>query len=128
MYNSSWYNNLTKPVFAPPDWLFTPVWGMLYTAILGSFIFYMIKSAPNKKAGYIYFAAQLVLNFIWSPIFFIMKNMALALLVIIFMIIFTFLSVKSFFKVSKISGILLFPYFLWICFAAYLNLGYFILN
>ena len=128
MYNSSWYNNLAKPAFAPPDWIFASVWGILYTTILVSFVLYMTKSAPNKKSGYIYFTAQLILNFIWSPVFFIMKNMALALLVIIFMIIFTFLTVKSFFKASKIAGILLLPYFLWICFAAYLNLGYLVLN
>ena len=128
MYNSSWYNSLLKPPFAPPDWLFAPAWIFLYITIFIALIFYILKSAPNKKSGYIYFAIQLILNFAWSPIFFGMQNMLLGLITVIFMIIFTILTVREFYKISKISALLLIPYLLWIIFAAYLNLGYLVLN
>ena len=128
MFNSLWYKNLIKPPFAPPDWVFAPAWAILYTTIFIALILYIRKPAENKKRGYVYFAIQLVLNFAWSPVFFGMKNMALGLVVILLMVIFTFLTVKNFFRVSKIAGILLVPYLLWIIFATYLNIGYLVLN
>ena len=128
MFNSLWYKNLIKPPFAPPDWVFAPAWTILYTTIFIALILYIRKPAENKKQGYVYFAIQLVLNFAWSPVFFGMKNMALGLVVILLMVIFTFLTVKNFFRVSKIAGILLVPYLLWIIFATYLNIGYLVLN
>ena len=128
MYNSRWYNNLIKPPFAPPDWIFAPVWAVLYTMIFISLILYVLKPVKGKKRGYSYFTIQILLNFAWSPIFFGMKNMFLALIIIIFMVIFTYLTLKTFYKVSKIAALLLIPYFLWIIFATYLNLGYLIKN
>ncbi len=128
MFNSLWYKNLIKPPFAPPDTIFAPVWAILYTSIFLALIFYIRKPSENKKQGYIYFVIQLVLNFAWSPVFFGMKNMALGLVVVLLMVIFTFLTVKNFFRVSKIAGILLIPYLLWIIFATYLNIGYLVLN
>ena len=128
MYSSPWYNSLTKPPFSPPDWIFTPTWIILYTAIFISLILYITKAAPNKKTGYLYFSAQMILNLLWSFVFFRIQNMALALIVIIFMAIFTFLTIKNFYIASKTSAILLVPYLLWIIFAAYLNAGYLLLN
>ena len=128
MFNSLWYKNLIKPPFAPPDWVFAPAWAILYTTIFIALILYIRKPAENKKRGYVYFVIQLILNFAWSPVFFGMKNMALGLVVILLMVIFTFLTVKNFFRVSKIAGILLVPYLLWIIFATYLNIGYLVLN
>ena len=128
MYNSAWYNSLIKPPFAPPDYIFAPIWGILYTTVFISLIIYIIKPALSKKQGYVYFFIQLLLNFIWSPVYFGMKNMTWAFVVIIFMVIFTILTVKSLFKISKTASLLLLPYLLWIIFAAYLNAGYIIKN
>ncbi len=128
MYNSIWYNNLIKPPMAPPNWLFAPVWGILYAMIAAALIIYINKQGYGKKSGYIFFVIQLVLNFIWSPVFFGMQNMTLALVIVILMDIFVFLTFKKFYSVSKISGLLLIPYFLWILFATYLNAGYLFLN
>ena len=128
MFKSVWYYNLTKPPLAPPDWIFPPVWSILYFSMLVALLLYLFKSAQNKKSGYIYFAVQLILNLLWAIVFFYLKNMFLALIVIILLDIFVILTIKSFYKVSKISGLILIPYLIWILFATYLNIGYLVLN
>ena len=129
MYNSIWYNSLTKPVLNPQAKIFPPVWTILYILIFISlFLFINASSTSSKYKGYIYFAIQLFLNLIWSPVFFIMQNIGFALFIIILLDIFVFLTIKNFYKFSKISAILLIPYLLWILFATYLNISYFVLN
>ena len=128
MFKSVWYYNLTKPPLAPPDWIFPPVWSILYFSMLVALLLYLFKPAQNKKSGYIDFIAQLILNLLSTPAFFYLKNMFLALIVIILLDIFVILTIKSFYKVSKISGLILIPYLIWILFATYLNIGYLVLN
>lgn len=128
MYNSAWYYSLTRPPFCPPDFVFTPVWAILYAFIFLSLIFYIAKPSYNKKSGYIYFCVQLLINLIWPSIFFGMNNISLALLIVVLLDVFVFLTVKRFYAVTKVGGILLIPYFLWCIFATYLNFGYFLLN
>ena len=128
MFKSVWYYNLTKPPLAPPDWIFPPVWSILYFSMLVALLLYLFKLAQNKKSGYIYFIAQLILNLLWTPAFFYLQNIVLALIVIILLDIFVILTIKSFYRVSKISGLILMPYLLWILFATYLNIGYLVLN
>ena len=128
MFKSVWYYNLTNPPLAPPDWIFPPVWSILYFSMLVALLLYLFKPAQNKKSGYIYFAVQLILNLLWAIVFFYLKNMFLALIVIILLDIFVILTIKSFYKISKISGLILIPYLLWILFATYLNIGYLVLN
>lgn len=128
MFKSVWYYNLTKPPLAPPDWIFPPVWSILYFSMLVALLLYLFKPSQNKKSGYIYFIAQLILNLLWTPAFFYLQNIVLALIVIILLDIFVILTIKSFYKVSKISGLILMPYLLWILFATYLNIGYLVLN
>lgn len=135
MFNSNWYYSLTKPALAPPNWLFTPVWSVLYILLLVSLIIYISSKDKyghifneGKRKGYIYFLIQLILNIIWSPVFFGLKNVGLALIVVILLDIFVYLTIKEFYKFSKLSAILLIPYLIWILFATYLNTGYLILN
>lgn len=128
MFKSVWYYNLLKPPFAPPDWVFQPVWSILYFTIFAALLLYIFKPAQNKTSGYIYFVAQLIFNILWIPTFFYLKNIILALIVIIFLDIFVVLTIKSFYKVSKISALILIPYLIWILFATYLNIGYFVFN
>ena len=128
MFKSVWYYNLTKPPLAPPDWIFPPVWSILYFSMLVALLLYLFKPSQNKKSGYIYFIAQLFLNLLWTPAFFYLQNIVLALIVIILLDIFVILTIKSFYKISKISGLILIPYLLWILFATYLNIGYLVLN
>ena len=128
MYNSEWYNNLIQPPLSPPNWLFTPVWAILYILILFALILYILKESDNKKSGYIYYIIQIVLNFIWSPVFFGLKNIELAFFIIVLMDIFVILNIRKFYSIYKLSGIFLIPYLLWILFATYLNGTYWILN
>ena len=128
MYNSDWYNSLIKPFLSPPDGVFLPVWTVLYITILISFILYFTNPNKNKKTGYIFFFVQLVLNLSWSFVFFKFKSISGGLIIIFLMGVFIFLTIKKFYSVSKISGLILIPYFLWVLFAAYLNLGFLILN
>ena len=129
MYNSIWYDSLTKPLLTPPEYIFPPVWIFLYATLLIALILYSIKITRTRKLdGYICFIIQLLLNLAWSPAFFIMRNIGLALFVVILMDIFVFLTIIKFFKVSKMSGLVLIPYFLWIVFATYLNAAFYILN
>lgn len=128
MYNSDWYNSLIKPFLSPPDGVFLPVWTVLYITILISFILYFINPNKNKKSGYIFFFVQFVLNLSWSFVFFKFKSISGGLIIIFLMGVFIFLTIKKFYSVSKVSGLILIPYFLWVLFAAYLNLGFLILN
>lgn len=129
MYNSVWYNSLTKPVLSPPSYIFPPVWSVLYVTIFISLILFIItKTKISKKNGYIYFFIQMILNLLWSPAFFIMQNIGLALFIVILLDIFVILTIKNFYKVSEISAYLLMPYLIWIIFATYLNASYLILN
>lgn len=128
MYNSDWYNSLIKPFLSPPDGVFLPVWTVLYITILISFILYFTNPNKNKKSGYIFFFVQFVLNLSWSFVFFKFKSISGGLIIIFLMGVFIFLTIKKFYSVSKISGLILIPYFLWVLFAAYLNLGFLILN
>lgn len=128
MFNSIWYENLTRPFLSPPRWVFAPVWGFLYLTIFISFILYFLKKDKNKLKGYIYFSIQIILNLLWTPAFFGAKNILLALIIIILLDIFLILTIKNFYPVSKIASILLIPYLIWTLFATYLNFSYFILN
>ena len=125
----NWYNTLNKPLLNPPSWIFAPVWGVIYTLIfLSFFIFMLTKTDKNKKSGVIFFLVQLLLNFSWSPVFFYMHNILLSLIIIILLLVFLVLTIKSFYKISKISAYLLIPYLIWICFATYLNFTIMMLN
>ena len=129
MYNSIWYDNLMKPIFNPQAWIFPPVWIFLYATLLLALILYIISPARgNRIRGIAYFIVQMILNIIWSPVFFYYKNIGLALIVIILLDIFVVITIKRFYKISKTAGIILIPYLCWIIFATYLNAGFFILN
>ena len=129
MQNLDWYNTLTQPPFTPPAWVFPPAWTFLYLTMFGALILFALqKTNKSKKSGYILFFSQLVLNLIWSPVFFYMQNPLRALIIIIVLDILVFLNVITFFKISKPAGWLLIPYMVWILFAAYLNTGFVLLN
>lgn len=129
MKNMEWFDTLNKPFLSPPDWLFTPMWIVLYILITTSlFIFLSNGMSKEKRVPLIFFFTQLALNFAWAPVFFNMQNIDGAFIIIIFMYIFLLLTIITFFKHSKTASILLIPYLLWISFAAYLNFSYLVLN
>ena len=126
----TWYATLNRPSFAPPNWIFGPVWTTLY--LLMGVSFYLIwkqgwKKKKIRTAGN-YFLAQLGLNFIWSPIFFGLRTPLIALLVIIAMWILIVMTIKKFYPLSKWAAYLLVPYLLWVSFATILNAAIAVLN
>ena len=126
----TWYSALNKPFFSPPNWVFGPVWTLLYT-LMGISLYLIIKKGWNNKKVIIprnYFLGQLFLNFIWTPIFFGLKSPDLAIIVIIGMWILTIRTIRKFYPLSKISAYLLIPYLIWISFATALNFAIVILN
>lgn len=129
MINQIWYETLLKPLYTPPDWIFQPAWAVLYITMFLSFILFFFKnSSDSKTEGVFYFILQLIFNILWTPTFFYLKNPPIALLVIIILDIFVIYTIKEFYKISKVAGLLLVPYFLWLIFATYLNLGIVYLN
>lgn len=121
----TWYAFLDKPSFAPPNWVFGPVWTTLYTLIgISLFLIWQNKKKPSTKL----FFFHLFLNAIWSPIFFGLKNLGLAFVVILVMDITLIVIIKYFYKFSKLASYLLVPYLLWISFASVLNFSIWQLN
>ena len=128
MFNSIWCQNLVKPYLAPPNWIFAPIWTVLYILIFASLVFYIYTPIKNKELGYILFFIQILLNILWSPFFFGLKSILGALIILILLDVVLVFTIVQFFKVSKIAGIILIPYLIWILFATYLNIAYLILN
>lgn len=124
----TWYSMLNKPVFNPPAWLFGPVWATLY-ALMGISLWLVWTSNSKEKGKAIQlFIVQLILNAIWSPIFFGAHSIGGALAIIVLLWAAIVLTIKIFSKISRTAGWLLVPYIVWVSFALYLNLAYWILN
>lgn len=126
----TWYVTLQKPTFSPPNWVFGPVWVTLYT-LMGISIFIIwqegIKNKKVKEAVY-WFGAQLFFNAIWSIIFFGLKDVFLALVVISIMWVLIVVTITKFWKINKISAYILLPYLAWVSLASVLNYNIWILN
>ena len=129
MFGSTWYYSLNFPPLTPPATVFAPVWTILYVMILISLVLFIARRSEESKLwGYILFLVQAVLNFSWTPIFFGTHKISLALFVIVFLDVMVLFNILEFYKISKKSAYFLIPYFIWILFATYLNLGILILN
>ena len=126
----TWYAHLNKPFFSPPNWIFGPVWTLLYLLMGVSFYLIWIKGFKTKKVrdAVILFAIQLMLNAIWSPVFFGYKNLLLALVIIVAMIFYVVKTILAFSKIDKKASYLLYPYLAWISFASILNFSVWFLN
>lgn len=120
---SDWYASLAKPEFMPPDWLFGPVWTLLYgmMAISLFLVWRQGLDRPRIKTAFVVFLAQLIVNAIWSPVFFGLKMPGLALIVIIILWLLIILTVALFAKLSRLGAWLLVPYLVWVTFATALN-------
>lgn len=124
-----WYQELRKPFFTPPEWVFAPVWTALYVSMaFGGWLVWRRRQEKVEPAVLFVYASQLFLNGLWSPLFFGLRQLGWAavdiLLLWILIIIFVFLS----WRISKPASILFIPYLLWVSFAAILNLDIWISN
>lgn len=124
----SWYVTLTKPGFNPPNYLFAPVWTALFALMgVGLYLVWQAKS-KEKKSAYIVFSIQLVLNILWSVIFFGLKQTGLAFIEIVALWIVILLNIIYFWRVNRWAGIVLLPYIMWVSFASILNYSLYSLN
>lgn len=114
-----WYAGLSKPWFNPPNWIFAPVWTILYVliAVVGWRTWY-IAQRSDLKALWI---AQMVLNFLWSPAFFGAQKPALGLLVILPLLAVITLFIARARMVDPVSALMFLPYAAWVAFASLLN-------
>jgi benzodiazapine receptor len=124
----SWYITLIKPSFNPPNYLFGPVWTTLY--IIMGISFYMIWSSTkinkNKLIGIYLF--QLILNFLWSFIFFKYHAIGIAALEIVVLWLSILTMIIMFYKNNKWAALINIPYLLWVSFASVLNISIYLLN
>ncbi|MDE0807640.1 MAG: tryptophan-rich sensory protein [Longimicrobiales bacterium] len=124
-----WFAALKDPWFAPPSWLFGPVWTILYLLIATSAYKLMYASDPGQKPLAIsLWSLQLVLNVIWTPIFSGAQNLEVAFYYIIalWFSIIAYIAASS--RVSAVAAALVIPYSMWVTFAAILNYNYWRLN
>jgi tryptophan-rich sensory protein len=126
----TWYASLQKPSFAPPNWLFGPVWITLYTLMGISLYLVWNKGLKNKlvnKCLFI-FGIQLVLNALWSFLFFGLRSPLYGFIEIIFLWIAIGFTILKFYRISKNAAFLLLPYMTWVTIATVLNYFIWILN
>jgi benzodiazapine receptor len=129
-YITTWYDQLSRPSFTPPDWTFGVVWPVLYV-IMGISAFLIWNEGFNRrqvKVALSVFALQLILNGLWSPIFFGLHMIGPALVEIIMLWAAILLTIFAFWRLSKSAALLLLPYILWVSFAVVLNVSLFLLN
>jgi translocator protein len=126
---NAWYAFLLKPAFNPPNWVFGPVWTMLYI-LMGISLYLVWRQAPSRHRynALSLFFIQLFFNFCWSFIFFYFHHIGLALFDIILLWIFIVLTIIFFAKHHKTAAALLVPYLAWVSFAAILNAAIYRLN
>jgi len=124
----TWYAYLNKPTFNPPNWIFGPVWSLLYFLMGISAFLIWDKNKKDIKIAKSLFIFQLFLNGIWSPVFFGLKNLLLALMIITALWFFIILTILKFYNISKKAAYLLIPYILWVTFASILNYSVWRLN
>lgn len=126
----SWYTLLEKPAFNPPAWVFSPVWTILF--ILMGISLYLVWNKglqyPGVKSGMFIFGIQLLLNLLWSLLFFRLRSPYYAFIEIILLWFAILLTILQFRKISKTASYLLIPYILWVSFASVLNYYIWILN
>ena len=125
-----WYASLVRPAIAPPNWIFGPVWTTLYLlmGIAAWLVWRRRGEVPVAKIGLTIFGVQLVLNSLWSILFFGLHSPEAAFVEIIFLWIAIVATIVWFAKVSKSAAWLLVPYLAWVSFAAYLNYQFYVLN
>jgi benzodiazapine receptor len=121
-YGNPWFDALEKPFFMPPGWIFGVVWPVLYVLMgIALAMILVLPSSPKRRTALVLFVSQLVLNFVWSPIFFAAHDIGLAKIVILLMAVLAAAAAGQFLRLRKPAGLLLIPYLAWLIFAAMLN-------
>ncbi|AKN30811.1 TspO [Clostridium carboxidivorans P7] len=130
MSNSKTYMNFNKPSFSPPSWVFPIVWTILFFLIATAAyrIWMRGKQGENIKKAIELYAVQLMLNFLWTIIFFRFRLYGIAFFELLILLVAILITTFEFDKIDKISAYLMIPYILWVSFAAVLNYTIWMLN
>ncbi len=125
----TWYFQLQKPFFAPPSWLFGPVWTLLYLMMAGATYWILSHTHhPWRQKAYLVYLGQIILNGLWTPIFFDWGQLWLAFIELLILLGLVIYQTWLYFKIEKATVWLLLPYILWLSFAGILNLSLAFLN
>ena len=127
---SDWYAALNKPWFNPPNWVFAPVWTTLYV-LMGVAVFLVWRKGWEHRSvriGLVLFAVQLALNALWTPLFFGCHWIGAALIDIVLLWPAILATIAAFHRVSLLAAVCLYPYLVWVSFAAVLNFRLWQLN
>lgn len=126
----TWYTTLEKPFFTPPNWLFAPVWTLLYVmmGVAAGRIWHRGLQNKKVKTALYFFGLQLLFNGLWSMVFFGLRNPILGMLVIVILLFLILKTVQNFRRVDRLAALLLYPYLLWVGYASLLNGRIVVLN
>lgn len=124
-----WYDALRKPDWTPPNWIFGPVWTMLYLAMaVAAWLVWRRRGLVGAKGALALYAFQLALNLAWSGLFFALKRPGLAFGEVVVLWLGIAATLAAFWKVDRVAGLLLAPYLAWVTFASCLNFAVWRLN
>lgn len=125
----TWYASINKPTFNPPNWLFGPVWTVLF--IMMAIAFFLVwnqgaekkkdKNKDYRKSALLFFSIQLAANVLWSFVFFFFQNPGMAFLEIMVLWLTIILVIYYFENLNRLAAWLMIPYLFWVSFAAFLN-------
>lgn len=121
-----WYRSLNKPWFTPPDWVFPVTWTVLYVcmAVAGA----RVAMAENNGIAMAFWALQIAINGLWTPVFFGLRNIRMGMAVVSFLWLSVLSAMLAMWQVDWIAGALFAPYLLWVTIASALNAGVWWLN
>lgn len=120
------YGELVKPPLAPPKILFPIIWSIIYLLI--GIAYYLYRKDNNDETTIKIYYAQLIMNLLWSVIFFILKLRLLSICWILILDALVIILIIKYFNSKKVSAYLMIPYIIWLLFATYLNIGIYFLN
>lgn len=125
----TWYASLAKPSWRPPNWLFGPVWTILYGLMaLAAWRVWRSPASPRRKMALTLFGLQLALNFLWTPTFFTFHQLGVAFVIVVLLLVTLLLFIARARKVDRFAAALFVPYVLWVSFAAALNYTVWVMN
>lgn len=122
------FQALKQPPLSPPAWLFPVAWTVLYVMMGIAAARVFIANTPETRPALITWGAQLLANALWSPLFFTLKLRLAAFVLLVILIILVVRTIARFKRIDAPAGNLMIPYLIWLLFAAYLNMGVYLLN
>lgn len=125
----TWYSGIAKPAWTPPDWVFGPVWSLLYAMMaVSAWLVWRKFDGRTTRIPLIWFGTQLFLNSVWSVLFFGMQKPAWSMVEVFFLWLAILMTIRAFWALSRWASLLLVPYLLWVSFASILNVAIWQLN